>query len=94
MADEKLFPWMPEFYCDDVYWLVTVDGLVRGLFALESDARQFFGSIDPAAVDGDVHLWRLNGGHLCRPHVEARTSGVALDRKASDEESNSKQEQR
>lgn len=36
MAEENLFPWMPKFYCDDVYWLVTVDSLVRGLFDLRT----------------------------------------------------------
>lgn len=74
MTDPTLYRWMPEFYADDMYWLVTVEGLARAVFLLEADARAFFAAIDPNEADGDVHLWRLNGGHLCRPHVAVRSA--------------------
>ena len=64
---------MKKFYGDNLYWLVTVDGFVHGIFLLEADARALYESTNPVQADGGVELWRLNGGYLCTPAVARKT---------------------
>lgn len=64
---------MRDFYGEDVYWLVTVDGLISGLFMLGDDAKEFYAKkAKNEHPEAEVALWRLNGGYLCTPAVEKR----------------------
>lgn len=65
-------PGMQDFYCDDFYWAISVDGGARGLFVLERDAMFYYADICEKRPDEDVALWRLNGGWLCTPAVASR----------------------
>jgi len=63
---------MSDFYCDDFYWAVEVDGLARGLFVLAADAMMFYADQCDKRPSERVALWRLNGGYLCTPAVAER----------------------
>lgn len=66
---------MKDFYGDDLYWLVTVDELVSGLFVLGPDAKEFYAKKAKSEhEESEVALWRLNGGYLCAPAIEKRES--------------------
>ena len=63
---------MEDFYCSDMYWAVSGDGLARGLFVADRDAMAFYQDYSEKHQDEDVALWRLNGGYLCTPAVAER----------------------